>query len=246
MGYFFSINNLDLNELLDETNPYINATIIVKRDRYTDDDNIYNHWTLDGSDSDTSNPDSSNYGGVRFSPAASPTYIPMESYTSEQIDAGIISNPNNFTATNGNNAEYTFTILKYENGTVKIPADSRIKFQTNTSGSQHSLAIDDGELTSDQLAVTYNLRRPSADTQSNLVTGISLNISSITLYEGEFFRLEPALYPSGDIDGIEFTSSDNNVATVSSSGLLRGINKGTCFVIASYKELNATCHVTVN
>lgn len=244
MGYFFTLQNLDINSLLEENKDgYINATIRILEQDYMSDQNssnaskFNNWWQLKGSDLNDK------YDGIYFESVQSPTYIPMAEYISGS-DLGISEPQSLLTAENGNLVSYTFTILQYnKSGDVWIPADSRIKFQTNKDGTQHSLAIDDGELVpSTSSSTTFNMKRPPTLEDKEAFDGLALNASNLTLFEGELFRLE---YEYDNIGDIIFKSSDTNIATVSSNGLVRGINKGTCLIVASYKSINAVCNVVV-
>ena len=167
----------------------------------------------------------------------------MAQYNGTYADLGTTPPISISTAEAGDKVEYQFTILQYDSNNVWIPKDSRIKFQTNTDGSQHSLAIDDGELTpSSTVAQTYNMRRSMQPVIEETPDGLSLNVNNLTLFENELFRLEAEYDNEGDV---VFTSSDTNIATVSANGLVKGINKGTCLIVASYRDMNAVCNVTV-
>ena len=248
-GYFFVVNNLDLSSIIgSSTTGYINASIKVARQDYTEGTQFKNWWQLQGADeASIDNPNQLMYNGINFKSAASATFKTMDEYISGP-DIGIVESYDGATAEDGDVATYTFTILQYdtqnpEGSKFWIPADSRIKFQTNKDGTQHSLAIDDGELVPQEpVQQTFNLRRPSAPIVEESFDGLALNVSNLSLFESELFRLEVEYDNIGDII---FTSSDNNIATVSSNGLIRGINKGNCLIIASYKDMNAICNVIV-
>ena len=243
MGYFFSIVNLDISGIRkNDTSGYINACIHINRQDYTDSTNFKNWWQIDGKDS------TSGYSGITFIDSRDDdnnpksTFTPMSQYTSNFADLGVSQPFSQLTAETGDKVEYQFTVLEYNSNNVWIPKDSRIKFQTNTDGSQHSLAIDDGELTpAESVPKMYDMRR-SAPAVEETFDGLVLNVNSLILFEGELFRLEPEYNQKGDVI---FTSTDTNIAIVSSNGLVRGVNKGNCLIIASYNDLNAVCNVTV-
>lgn len=251
MGYFFNIIDLDLTSIIQNsenpnlTSGYINALIKVSRQDYTEGTVFRNWWQLQGTDDDTQTAQQV-YNGISFEATDTSTFIPMVEYKSG-IDLGISEPLSQLSGEAGDIVIYKFTILQYSKAnsilSVQIPADSRIKFQTNKDGTQHSLAIDDGELVPQESnQQTFNLRKPSAPMIEETFDGLSLNVSNLSLFEGELFRLEAEYDNIGDII---FTSSDNNIATVSSNGLIRGINKGNCLVVASYKDKNAVCSVNV-
>ena len=258
MGYFFTISNLELTQIITASSPisgYIDAAIEIKKQDYveisTGQHEFKNWWQLKGTDEDN------NYSGLSFQTAPLdevskrpiPTFTPMAEYSGVNADYGIIVPDDIGSAQTGYTATYRFTILQYSKigdtnfYNISIPKDSRIKFQTNKDGSQHSLAIDDGELVPQEpVQQTFNLRRPSAPIIEETFDGLSLNVSKLSLFEGELFRLEVEYDNIGDII---FTSSDNNIATVSSNGLVRGVNKGNCLIVASYNDMNAVCSVNV-
>ena len=244
MGYFFSMIDFEIGEYMTGDSGYINAIIkITSQDYIASDSNTLkfgNWWQLNGSD------DSDYYSGITFETASTPTFTPMKDHLSDETDIGTSDPQSQKTAQAAETFTYKFTILQYDKKSpqvVLITKDSRIKFQTNTDGSQHSLAIDDGELTpadaSQQQA--YAMRRSTPSIEETF-DGLQLNVSNLSLFESELFRLEAEYDKEGDV---VFTSSDTNIATVSSNGLVRGVNRGTCLVVASYKDMNAVCNVTV-
>lgn len=77
-------------------------------------------------------------------------------------------------------------------------------------------------------------------------TGISLNVSSVTItaWDGTY-QLVPTLTPSSTTDGVTWTSSNENVATVSSNGLVTSKNTiGTATITAHCGEYSASCVVS--
>lgn len=81
------------------------------------------------------------------------------------------------------------------------------------------------------------------------ITGITLDYTSLTLYTGKTQQLKATVQPSNaDVNSISWTSSNSNVATVSSSGVVEGIREGTATITASANDgsgVKATCKVTV-
>ena len=79
-------------------------------------------------------------------------------------------------------------------------------------------------------------------------TGISLNKTSLTLTQGLTETLEATVTPTDAYDKMVLWSSSNNtVATVTSSGTVKGIKPGTATITATTKDggYKATCNVTV-
>lgn len=80
------------------------------------------------------------------------------------------------------------------------------------------------------------------------VTGVTLNKSNLNLFVGLTFQLTATFIPSDATNkDVEWSSSDESVAIVSSQGLVTGINCGTAkiTVITVDGEFTASCQVTV-
>ena len=81
------------------------------------------------------------------------------------------------------------------------------------------------------------------------VTSIYLNRSSFTLEGGETFTLTASVYPSNaDNKNVEWSSSDEKVATVDQSGLVTAVGKGKATITAAAADgsgVKGTCTVTV-
>ena len=82
-----------------------------------------------------------------------------------------------------------------------------------------------------------------------LVDAISLNITSATLTEGQSLQLEANVQPDGASNKvIEWTSSNTAIATVSQSGKVTAISKGSVLITAKSTDgsnIVATCNVSV-
>jgi uncharacterized protein YjdB len=77
-------------------------------------------------------------------------------------------------------------------------------------------------------------------------SGIALDTSKLTLYAtGDKYTLIPTINPEGCTDPIYWSSSNINVATVDSSGLVNPINPGFTTITAKCSNYAATCQVTV-
>jgi uncharacterized protein YjdB len=80
------------------------------------------------------------------------------------------------------------------------------------------------------------------------ITGIYLNTSSKTIMKGEKFVIIPTITPSdADNKNVTYTSSDDSIAKVDSSGIVTGMKGGQAIIIAKTEErgLIASCQVTV-
>lgn len=78
------------------------------------------------------------------------------------------------------------------------------------------------------------------------LSGIALNKSKTTLAVGGTETLIASLLPTGVAEqSIAWSSSDTNVCTVDSSGIITGVAQGTAVVSATVKNYTATCIVHV-
>lgn len=76
-------------------------------------------------------------------------------------------------------------------------------------------------------------------------TGISLNRTTATISVDTTTQLTATIQPNGATGTVTWSSDDTNVATVSNSGLVRGISEGTATITASVAGFSASCEVTV-
>lgn len=80
------------------------------------------------------------------------------------------------------------------------------------------------------------------------VTGISLDLSNLTLIKGKSYALRATISPPDATDkNISWVSSDSSVASVSSSGTVYANSTGSCTVTATTEDggFSAECSVTV-
>lgn len=80
------------------------------------------------------------------------------------------------------------------------------------------------------------------------VKSISLNYTSQSIAKGDSFTLVPTITPSNaNNKSITWSSSNNNIATVSANGVVTGISGGTATITATTNNnLYASCSVTVS
>ena len=85
--------------------------------------------------------------------------------------------------------------------------------------------------------------------RKRLVTSISLNKSSTTIYVGDTEQLTAILFPSDASDTtVTWTSSNTNIATVNNDGVITAKSAGSTIITAKTNDgsnLSATCTVTV-
>ena len=95
-----------------------------------------------------------------------------------------------------------------------------------------------------------NLSATCNITVKRLATSISLNKTSATLYLDQTVQLTATVSPNNATDrSVVWSSSDNSIATVSSTGLVSAIATGNATITATTADgsnLSATCEITVN
>lgn len=74
---------------------------------------------------------------------------------------------------------------------------------------------------------------------------ISAFPASATVSKGKTLTLKATLNPSNTTDKVTWKSSNTKVATVSASGVVKGIKHGTCTITATINGKKATCKITV-
>lgn len=75
---------------------------------------------------------------------------------------------------------------------------------------------------------------------------VTLDQTAAALNAGETLTLTATVAPSGWVGQVIWTTSDGNVATVDSNGLVTYVNPGTCTITASAGGVTAACEVTCN
>ncbi len=75
---------------------------------------------------------------------------------------------------------------------------------------------------------------------------LNLNAADTTLMQGETFQLQSRIIPRAAIDKpVAWSSSDEDVATVSETGLVTALETGTAVITATCEGVTATCEVKV-
>lgn len=78
------------------------------------------------------------------------------------------------------------------------------------------------------------------------VSGVELSETSYSMVVGDSLLLKAVITPSDATDQtVNWDSSEESVAVVSSSGLVSAVGKGTCVITASVDGKSARCAITV-
>lgn len=93
----------------------------------------------------------------------------------------------------------------------------------------------------------YFLPVQEGETPADLsCTSISLEQTELTITEKGTIQLTATKTPTGCIDAITWESSDENVAIVSSTGLITPRENGSCIITVKCGSQTTTCNITVN
>lgn len=77
------------------------------------------------------------------------------------------------------------------------------------------------------------------------VQGLGLNVTELSLEKGKTYRLIPSIAPMDFTGEVKWESADTKIATVSESGLVKGVGNGTTTVTFTAGGVKASCTVTV-
>ena len=119
------------------------------------------------------------------------------------------------------------------------------------SSNQNILAVENGVIIA-KAPGTVTLTA-SAGSKSHVVNitvlsptnSITLDKTSVTINKGQTFTLTPTITPANSTDAIQWSSSNTNIATVNSMGVVTGKSGGSCTITATCGSKSAKCNVTV-
>ena len=157
-------------------------------------------------------------------------------------------------------SEYTFNAIGSTRTlqAVILPSDATNKAIEWTSDNENVATVSaggtvrsvgNGSATITATTVDQKKTASCTITVNQLVTGITLNKTSLTLNEGESQTLTATVSPQNANDSkIVWTSSDESVATVDENGTVTAVSKGSARIRAEANDRSgryATCSVTV-
>ena len=117
-----------------------------------------------------------------------------------------------------------------------------VKFGPNITAVRTAAGADD-----DGFVKVVNITNPTIRV-AVAATGIALNRTSATIYKDSTITLVPTITPSNATEkDVIWASSNTNVATVSSAGVVKGVSNGTVTITAKAKGTSktATAKITV-
>ena len=149
----------------------------------------------------------------------------------------------------------TLTLAKGKKTTLKpvlTPFTSQQKITYSSSNKKVATVSSKGVVTakaagtakitvkSGSKKVTVKVTVPK--TKTTKITGVK---ESITVKKGKTYTLKPVLTPKASDEKITYKSSNTKVATVTSSGKIKGIKKGTATITVKSGSVSVKCVVTV-
>ncbi len=166
---------------------------------------------------------------------------------------------------NNTTSTLTYTNNKYPINAYQSATTVKLINSNSIQGTSTSIALTDRSIQIPISGIYLNIPVYVAVTNSNtvidyvdivtinqsiLVTSISLDQTSLTLEISETSTITATVTPpNADFTGVVWTTSDSNIATVSSSGLVTGIAGGSVTITAtsiSDNTVTQTASVTVN
>ena len=112
-------------------------------------------------------------------------------------------------------------------------------------GNAQTITFDVSSMTetteADAVASDMNVEKASVS-----ATEVALDTTTKALEPGGSFKLTPTLTPSNTTDTVAWTSSDNDVATVTEDGTVTAVKTGSAVITATAGNVKAECTVTVS
>lgn len=138
---------------------------------------------------------------------------------------------------NGN--EFTGEIVAVSPGTAVIQATivRKYDYELNNLNQESFALIEPYEVVSATCIVTVSEVQPDV---------IELNVTDLTLKAGDSTQLTATVYPENTSNKtIQWSSSDENVATVDNTGVVYGVSQGYATITATCQEVYAECQIEV-
>lgn len=142
---------------------------------------------------------------------------------------------------------------------IVSPADASNPTVFWTSSDTDVVTVEDGEVTTchlgeaDIIATTMDGNysdtcRVIVKSPDIRVTGVTLDKNSVSIWTGEMVKLSPTVLPSNATNqSVTWSSSNESIATVSSTGLVFGNGVGECDITVKTVDgsFTASCHCNV-
>lgn len=152
--------------------------------------------------------------------------------TSSNISSSIVNNQNNYSPNSNNNSNNNANNnnSNNNNSSYNKPASSITNSNSNNNSGSASIIYNDD---------TYN------NNSQNSVSEVKLNYNQKTVAVGDTVRLQATITPSNITKTVSFSSSNSNIASVSSKGVVNARSAGTTYITATCQTKAATCKIIV-
>ena len=132
------------------------------------------------------------------------------------------------------------------NKTVTWSSSNSKVASVSSSGVVTALKVGDAIITAKTADGGYTAKCSIRVFQKVNATGIKLSSSSLTIDKGKQTTIDAVISPSNASEkGVTWTTSDSSIATVNSSGVVKGIKTGKAVITAKAKDGNYTAKCTV-
>lgn len=124
-------------------------------------------------------------------------------------------------------------------------------FKVFNTESEYNAYISSKDFIAPNVSTLYDCTKTwiLEDSEAIHVTGITLNESTVSIVKGNTFELEATVTPNDATDkSVTWSSSDENVATVDSNGVVSGVASGDATITVTTVDggLTAQCSVSVS
>ena len=158
-------------------------------------------------------------------------------------------NSSSKTSSGNNSSKQTTTYINNNDGTNSA-AYSGTTASNSASTSSGNAGSNSSRTASSKAASSNSSSEAAVSNNSSRAVepaGISLNMSSVELYENDTMQLSATVSPSNATDKtVTWSSNNNSVAQVNGSGLVTAVGEGTAAITATASNgISTSCSVTV-
>ena len=173
--------------------------------------------------------------------------FPLELFDIDTVPKNISLNKTKLSLSVGGTATLKETIVPSSAGKREVTWKSSNTKVATVSSSGKVTAVGNGTATI--TCTTVNGKKATCKvTVDTKTTGVSLNSTSVTLYDTQTYQLKATVKPTTASDkSVTWKSSNTAVAKVSASGKITAVKSGTATITCTTKDTGktATCKVTV-
>lgn len=146
-----------------------------------------------------------------------------------------------------NNRDDLDSTVEYSSSNTKVATvDSNGNVTTKGEGTAVISGTREGVSGTITVVVKKTTPKPAPQVINTKITKVDIGTNQVTKYVGESFSLTPTITPDTETPkSITWTSSNTKVATVSQSGVVKTVKKGTAVITVNADGIKDTCTVIV-